>query len=407
MRVAYLINQYPKITHTFVRTEIAALEQLGMEIDRVAIRHADLPLLDAVDRQEGGRTRVVLDGGALGLGAALLRTIASRPRAFTRALRMALHLGWRSERGVLLHLVYLAEACVVLRWVTERRSGHVHATFGSNTATVALLCRALGGPPFSFTAHGPEELERAPLLSIPEKVEHAAFVVAVSEAGRVHLQQWCRPDLWDRIHVVRCGIDARFRDHVLTPVPSARRIVFVGRLCAEKAPLLLIDAVAQLNAVGESCDLTMIGDGPLRAAVESRITALCLRERVTLIGWAGGDDVRRHILAARALVLPSFAEGLPVVLMEALASGRPVICTPVGGVAELVESGVCGWVVPPGSIEALAAAISNVLNAAPADLEQMGRTGAARVARQHDPGVAARSLAALFATSATTGRSPH
>ena len=405
MRVAYVVNQYPKVTHTFVRTEIAAVEQAGVQVDRLAIRRADSPLLDPADRQEVARTRVVLDGGIAGLVAALLRTAASRPRALARALRMAVQIGWHSERGVVLHLAYLAEACVVLRWVTKWRVDHLHATFGGNPAAVALLCRFLGGPPYSFTAHGPEELDRPQLLGIREKVEHAAFVTVVSEAGRVHLQQWCRPETWERMHLVRCGIDARFSRHDPTPVPSARRIVYVGRLCLEKAPLLLVEAVARLNTAGEACDLVMVGNGPLYASVESRIAALGLAERVTLVGWASGDDVQRHILAARALVLPSFAEGLPVVLMEALALRRPVICTAVGGVAELVESGISGWLVPPGSVDALAGAIGKALNAPPVELDEMGRKGAARVAQQHDPAAAARTLAALFATSVAS--SPH
>lgn len=405
MRVVYVINQYPKITHTFVRTEIAALERTGVQVDRVAIRRSDVPVLDPADRQEIGRTRVVLDVGLIGLLAALLRSAVRRPGALARALRLALRMGWRSERGVAVHLAYLAEACVLLRWASESKADHVHAAFGSNPAAVALLCRLLGGPPYSFTAHGPEEFDDAERLSIADKIAPAAFVVAVSESGRAHLQKLCPSSTWDRIHVVRCGVDARFSASAATPVPSEPRIVYVGRLCREKAPVLLLEAVARLHAAGAACELVMVGDGPLRAEVESRIRDLELAGCVTLVGWASKDDVRRHILAARALVLPSLAEGLPVVLMEALALHRPVVCTTVGGVAELAQTGACGWVVPPGSVQALAAAIGKVLNAQPAELERMGQNGAARVAQQHDPATAARTLAALFAASAAAA--PH
>jgi len=404
VRVAYVINQYPKITHTFVRTEIAAVEQAGVQVDRVAIRRPDVPVLDAADRQEVGRTRVVLDVGLIGLLAALLRTAVLRPVALARALRLALRMGRRSERGVAVHLAYLAEACVLLRWVSEPAVDHMHAAFGSNPAAVALLCRVLGGPPYSFTAHGPEEFDDAEHLSLPDKIAQAAFVVAVSESGRAHLQTLCPPSMWDRLHVVRCGVDARFGAAAATPVPSERRVVYVGRLCREKAPELLLDAVARLHAAGEACELVMVGDGPLRAEVESRIRTLQLTGRVTLVGWASQDEVRRHVLAARALVLPSLAEGLPVVLMEALALHRPVVCTSVGGIAELAQTDACGWVVPPGSVQALAAAIGKVLNAEPAELERMGENGAARVAQQHDPATAARALAALFAASAAAAQ---
>jgi colanic acid/amylovoran biosynthesis glycosyltransferase len=220
--------------------------------------------------------------------------------------------------------------------------------------------------------------------------------VVVSEAGRAHLQQCCPPSTWDRMHVVRCTIDARFNAPDVAPVPADRRIVFVGRLCTEKAPLLLLEAVARLNAEGQACELTMIGDGPLRSALAERVRQLGLGARVRLLGWASADAVKRHIVEARALVLPSFAEGLPVVLMEALALRRPVVCTAVGGIAELVVDGDNGWLVPPGNLAALASAIAEVLNSAPADLQRMGDNGAQRVARQHDPQAAGRRLAALF-----------
>jgi glycosyltransferase involved in cell wall biosynthesis len=396
VRVAYLINEYPKVTHTFVRTEIAALEQAGVQVDRITIRPSRMSMPDAADQQEREKTRVILAVGVSGLLASLLRTAVTNPQRFARALRMAWQLGRQSARGVSYHLAYLAEACVLVRWFAAQPVDRLHAHFGTNPAAVALLSRLLGGPSYSFTVHGPEEFTDAPRLGLRDKVEHADFVVVVSEAGRANLQRLCPSHCWQRLHVVRCGIDARFQSRPPTPVPAARRIVFVGRLCAEKAPLLLLEAVARLRSAGEECELVMVGDGPLRAALEERLRALGLEKQVRLVGWASGDDVQQHILAARALVLPSFAEGLPVVLMEALALHRPVICTPVGGVAELLEDSVSGWLVPPGQVDALAAAIRAALSASPLELEQMGRRGAARVQQQHDAMASGRQLAALF-----------
>lgn len=396
MKVAYVINEYPKITHTFVRTEIAAVEQAGVSVERIAIRRAATPILDPADRAELSRTRVVLDGGLGGLAVAALRLAAREPRRFARALRVALRLGRRSPRGVAVHLAYLAEACVLTTWAMADGIEHVHATFGANPAAVALLGSLLGGPPYSFTAHGPEEFDCAEELSTREKVEGAAFIVVPSEAGRRALCGLCAPEHWDRVHVVRCGFDARFTA-APTPPPSAPRLAFVGRLCAEKAPLALIEAIAAVNRSGVACELVIVGDGPLRAEVESRIERLRLGECVRLVGWAGVEDVRRHLLASRALVLPSLAEGLPIVLMEAMALERPVICTPVGGIAELVENEVSGWLVPPGEGAALAAAVRAALSAEPEELLEMGRKGRARVLRQHDVLASGRALAALFA----------
>lgn len=397
VRVVSLVNEYPKVTHTFIRNEIAAVEQAGVQVEPVSIRRSDLPLLEPADRREALRTRVVLDVGITGLAAAVARTAATRPRRFLKALRTALRLGWQSQRGVPYHLAYLAEACVLLGWFAGR-ADHVHAHFGTNPATVALLWRWLGGPPYSFTAHGPEEFISTLADGIAEKAAQAAFVVAVSEAGRVHLQQICPPSYWDHLHVVRCGVDPRYQADPPTVVPEERRLAFVGRLCVEKAPLLLLEAVDRLRHEPDFT-LTMMGDGPLRPAAEELVRARGLTQRVRLLGWGSSDDVRRELLAARALVLPSFAEGLPVVLMEALALHRPVVATPVGGVVELVQHGVNGWVVPTGQVEALAETMRTVLNAAPSMLGEMGRCGAQRVRAQHDGLVEGRKLAALFRTS--------
>ncbi|MBI1817059.1 MAG: glycosyltransferase family 4 protein [Deltaproteobacteria bacterium] len=396
MKIAYLVNQYPMVTHTFIRREIAALERHEVEVVRVSLRPAGEEVCDAADHGEAARTRVVLARGVPALLATALRVAVERPAAFAAATTLAMRIGWTSDRGVIRHLAYVIEACTLLRWCAAAYVTHVHAHFGTNPAAVALLCRVLGGPPYSFTVHGPEEFERAPHLALADKVASAAFVITVSEFGRRELSRWCAPEHATRIHVVRCGLDAMFLSQVPTPVPRAPKLVCVGQLCHRKGQLQLLDAVARLASANEACDLVLVGDGPARHQIESRIHALGLRERVTLVGWATGAEVRQHIVGARALILPSLAEGLPVVLMEALAVGRPVICTDVAGVAELVETGTCGWLVSPGSVDALVTAMHAALRTPTEELEQMGRNGAARVARLHNAELAAVTLIGLL-----------
>jgi glycosyltransferase involved in cell wall biosynthesis len=165
----------------------------------------------------------------------------------------------------------------------------------------------------------------------------------------------------------------------------------------EKGHLVLLDAVAQLAAEGRRRELVLAGDGPLRPEIERAIDRRQLRDAVRMAGWLSAKEVREEILRSRALVLPSFAEGLPVVIMEALALGRPVIATAIAAVPELVEPGIGGWVVPAGSGEALAAALREALEAPVEALADMGKAGAAAVARRHDAAAEARKLAALFA----------
>ena len=396
LKIAYLVNQYPKVSHSFIRREILGLEACGLEVVRFSIRSCSTELVDAADKAELKKTQVVLEAGVLALLSGLLQAFLTRPVRLLLTVRLAIKLGWHSERGMLRHLVYLVEACLLLRWFREADISHVHVHFGTNSTTVALLCRVLGGPPYSFTVHGPEEFDKVAAIALPQKVERAAFVVAISNFGRSQLYRWCSPLHWPKVHVVHCGVDSEYLDSSLVPIPSDPKLVCVGRLCAEKGQLLLLEALGQLKQRGLACKLVLVGDGPLRGELEVTIARLDLHNHVEITGWADSAQVRQAILEARALVLPSFAEGLPVVIMEALALGRPVISTYVAGIPELVEPGVCGWLVPPGSIEALMTAIQSAMKASPATLAQLGSAGAKRVAEQHNVVIEVGKLKMLF-----------
>ncbi|MBI5071122.1 MAG: glycosyltransferase [Deltaproteobacteria bacterium] len=396
MKVAYLVNQYPRTSHSFIRREIRALEALGVEVLRFSVRPAGEEPASDEDLAEQALTRVVLRAGLLGhLGASAAR-LARQPLAFARALRLAVALGWRSDRGLLRHLVYLAEACVLARWLERAGAQHLHAHFGTNPAALAALCGELGAPRFSFTVHGPEEFDKPQFIGLREKVRRAAFVVAVSSFGKSQLFRWVRHADWPKVQVVRCGVGDELLRAPLTPVPQAPRLACVARLSEQKGHLLLLEAAGHLAREGIPFELVLAGDGPLRAPIEALVARLGLGAQVRLAGWMSGEEVRQLILSSRALVLPSFAEGLPVVVMEALALGRPVITSAVAGIPELVETGVTGWLVPAGSVEGLVRALREAVAAAPGRLEEMGRAGAALVAAHHDAGREAGRLKALF-----------
>ncbi|HEY9859547.1 MAG TPA: glycosyltransferase [Candidatus Obscuribacterales bacterium] len=396
MTIAYLVNQYPKVSHSFIRREIAGVEACGIRVARFSIRSCGSELVDEVDKRELEKTQVVLGIGKIGLLFALLRVAITRPARFLSAFWLMLQVGWHSERGVLRHFAYLAEACVLLRWFSDFGIAHVHAHFGTNSTTVAMLCRALGGPPYSFTVHGPEEFDKAEAIALTEKIKRSAFVVGVSSFGKSQLYRWCEHEQWSKIQVVHCGVDELFLTQAHIPVPDEPRLVCVGRLSEQKGHLLLLEAASRLAAEGLPFKLVLVGDGPLRPQIETLIARHGLQDHIEITGWASNNQVQQHILASRAMVLPSFAEGLPVVVMEALALGRPVISTYVAGIPELVEPGTCGWLVPPGSVESLTGAMRAALQWPVEKLEQMGRVGAERVAQQHDAAIEASKLAALF-----------
>lgn len=401
MRVAYLINQYPKISHSFIRREIHALERLGLEIDRIAIRGSVGEELDRFDAAEQRLTRYVLKGGSGALVVAFLAVLFRRPARLLSALGLAWTLSRRAERPLLVHLIYLAEACRIAEWVARDRVDHLHAHFGTNSAEVALLVHELGGPPWSFTVHGPEEFDKAPLIHMPEKLRRCAFVVPISSYGRSQLFRMLDRDSWHKVHVVHCGLEASFFAAAPPPPVATRRLVCVGRLCEQKGQLLLLEAARQLKLRELEFELVLVGDGEMRPDVDAFIARHGLEKQVRVTGWLFNEAVVEEIRAARALVLPSFAEGLPVVLMEAMALGRPVITTFVAGIPELVVSGTSGWLVPAGDVEALASAMRTCLETPVERLAAMGAAARERVAARHDAEREAAKLAQLFKASAS------
>lgn len=396
LRIAYFVNQYPMVSHSFIRREVLALERQGAEVLRIALRGWDSKTIGAEDAVEQVRTRYVLRDGPLALVWALAMALLRAPRRFLAAARLAGRMARRSERGLIYHLAYLAEACRILPWLSAAGASHVHAHFGTNSAEVVMLAHELGGPAYSFTAHGSETVDNAQLLGLGEKIGRAAFVVAVCSFGRSQLFRWVGHEHWRKIHVVHCGLERSFHDVPAVPLPDAPRIVCVGRLCNQKGQLLLIDAVRRLGDRGMRVELVLAGDGEMRTAIETLVAECGLRDQVRITGWIGSEQVRAEILAARALVLPSSSEGLPVVLMEAMALRRPVISTYVGGIPELVRPGENGWLVPAGSAEGLTNAIEDLLGRTREDLERMGEAAHRWVMQRHSIDIEAAKLKSLF-----------
>jgi colanic acid/amylovoran biosynthesis glycosyltransferase len=394
LKIAYFVNHYPKVSHSFIRREILALERLGFEVQRIALRGWDGPLPDQEDRREMERTRYVLRGGVLALLVPTLRILLGSPWRFFAAVHLAVKMARNSDRTLPYHLIYVAEACRILLWLKAFGARHIHAHFGTNSAEVSMLARALGGPPYSFTVHGPDEFMQP--IGLAEKIQRSAFVVAVSSFGRSQIYLRCRFDDWSKIKVVHCGLDRAFYDVARVPPPSAPRLVCVGRLCEAKGQMLLIEAMAKLISKFSALELVLAGDGPMRGQIERLIEKHGLGEHVRITGWISSEDVRREIIAARALVLPTFAEGLPVVIMESMALGRPVLATYIAGIPELVQPGENGWLFPAGSLEALVNAMDDCLRLPVAELQRLGDTAYCRVVARHAIDSEVKKLAAFF-----------
>lgn len=399
MHVAYLTPQYPKVSHTFVRREIHELERRGHRILRLSIRRPEAEVVDAADRAERERTLVVLAQPPGRLAAAFARVALTRPGRLLRALALSLRQGLAGGAGLVRHLAYLVEATFVLERLRAEGVEHVHVHFGTNAASVARLLRRLGGPPYSITVHGPDELDAPAAHALGAKIEESAFTIAISDFTAAQLRRWVAPEQWSKLRVVRCTVDERFFEAAEPVRDDAHGLVCVGRLSAQKGQLVLLDAFAELLRKRpdlEGARLVLAGDGEMRAQVEGRIAALGLAERVAITGWIDEARVREELRRARCLVLPSFAEGLPVVLMEALAMARPVISTWVAGIPELVVPGESGWLVPPANPVALAEAMAAALDAPAEQLHRMARAGARRVRERHAVATEGELLEALL-----------
>lgn len=396
MKIAYLINQYPKVSHSFIRREILALERQSVEVARFAVRGWDAEVTDPDDRTELEKTEYLLQGGVVPLIRAFFAQLFRSPGRLIAALASAWCLSKGADRPFAIHLVYLLEACFLYRKLRLANCSHVHAHFGTNSAEVALLASRLGEITFSFTVHGPEEFDKPESIKLGEKIKHARFVVAISSFGRSQLFRWVDSSVWPKVHVVHCGLERSFFEGNLTPAPDVARLVCVGRLCEQKGQLLLIQAMHVLQARGVSLELVLAGDGEMRAEVEAEIARHKLQSSVRITGWISSAQVREEILAARALVLPSFAEGLPVVIMEAMALQRPVLTTSIAGIPELVKSGETGWLFPAGDVETLADAMQASLRLPAEELQQMGQVAHRIVVQRHSIDTEAAKLHGLF-----------
>jgi colanic acid/amylovoran biosynthesis glycosyltransferase len=395
VRIAYLVNQYPQTSHSFIRREVLALERTGHHVDRFTLRASTASLPDPLDQHEQRHTRAVLSAGMIAIVWAMFTTCLSTPGRFLSTLMLTLRDGRRSDRGLVRHFICLGEACVLAKWLRQSGSEHLHSHFGTNSTTVAMLASSLGGVPFSFTVHGPEEFDRAPGLGISEKIARCKFVVAISAFGRGQLMRWSRSSDWNKIHIVRCGLDDLFLAEEPTPVSETARVVCVGRLVEQKAQLILVEAAAILRDRGVAIEVRLVGDGEMRPQIERAIEHFRLHEQVRILGWKSAADVRDEMRACRIVTQPSLAEGLPVAIMEALALARPVVTTQIAGIPELVDAG-CGWVVASGDAVALADALQAALECDSSTLTRLGSEGRRRVIERHHIDNEAARLAGLF-----------
>lgn len=396
-RIAYLTGEYPTVSHTFILREVLALRALGCDVLTCSVRRTNADQHRGPDEQEAARTTFhVLDAvRSPALLGALVWSLA-RPRRLARALGLAVATRPAGLKATVRQIAYMLEAMVLGRHLTREGVGHLHNHFAMSSSSVAMFAAELTGIPYSFTLHGPADFLDTGRWRLDEKIARARFIACISQFCRSQGMLFSDPAHWPRLHIVHCGVDPTRYQQASDDIRSAgRSVLFIGRLAAAKGVPVLLEAFAVLHATHPDARLTLVGDGPERAALEARTRALGLTGAVRFTGYLSQDEVAEELSQADLFALPSFAEGVPVVLMEAMTSGLPVLATRIAGIPELVEDGLSGRIVAPGDADAFAAAMIDLL-ADPARAREMGRSGRAKVAAEFDVAIEVGKLACLL-----------
>ncbi len=406
LRVGYILTHYPRLAQTFIASEMAAVERIGVTILPFAMN----PPTASEQAVAGAQQRIAQTtylkpqmGRAI---AALARQLLRHPISAGRVVAMALASAGGSPARLVRRSAHLLQAALVAQEARRERVDYLHAQFGLAPATIAWLAAAFGAAarrrlPFGFTIHGFHDFVDAAESRLDLKARDAAQVLCVSDFTRSQLCLLTDPGLWPRFHVARCGVDLAAFPYRQPPEQGGLPTVLaVGRLSAEKGFDVLIEALAQLNRLGAPQRLTLVGDGPLRASLEAAAGSAGVAELVEFAGELPPTEVRAHLERADLFCLPSFSEGLPISIMEAMAVGVPVVTTWIAGIPELAEAGVTALTVPPSRADSLAEAMRRLADDAPLRL-RLSLAARARVEEQHDQDRCGAIIARHFKTAAS------
>jgi glycosyltransferase involved in cell wall biosynthesis len=403
IRLAYLTSQYPAASHTFIRREVEALREIGWSIDTFSVRRPGADeTASAADKAEADGTYYLLNQSPGAFLAAHLATLFGQPGRYLSTLKLAFGHRPPGARGLFLGLAHFAESVLLAREMKRRRITQLHNHFANSAATVGLLASRLLGIRWSFTMHGISETDYPAGLMLGRKIEAAEFVACVSWFGRAQGMRLVRADQWRKMHVIRCGLPFDRIPSKGTAEANARTIICVGRLSPEKGQAGLLQAFAQLREKHTGLRLKLVGDGPDRGSLEALAQEMRIADAVTFAGRLPEGETLAEIACADLLVLSSFLEGLPIVLMEAMAVGIPVIASRVAGIPELVEDAETGLLFTPSNWDELASRVDRLLGNE--DLRaRLAEKARAKVASEFDTRTSAEQLARLFSPTGGTG----
>ncbi len=397
LKVAYLTSVYPALSHTFILREIDAMEARGHEVHRLSVRKPGNPQSLGEREQQEMQTTTYLLASLKSLSA--VGTIAgygiSHPKAAFKMLGRAFTAFRKNPAKPIQAVAYLFEAIWLAAWLRARGITHVHNHFGNAAGTVAWIAAADETIDFSLSIHGPDIFYEVEAAALPEKLADATFTRAISHFCRSQLCLYTDPTTWDKMHIVRCGVNPQTFAPRPHPGNTRPRVLCVGRLVPAKGQHILVDASLKLKAQGVDHELVLIGAGPDLDNLQRIVDENQAGDWITLTGGCPQEQVRKLYQTANLLVLPSFAEGIPVVLMEAMASEIPVISTPVAGISELIRHEKTGLMAQPSSVENLALQIRTFLHN-PEFAEACGKAGRNTILDLYNLDINGPQMANLF-----------
>lgn len=409
MRIAYVMTHYPYPSQTFLMEEIAGVQGEQFEIIPIVINPVgENDLMTAEHHHEHART-VYVKGLSKGkILSALGRWWVRHPLRMARLSFDVARSGGLDLKLVAWRSFHLIEGLLVWDYCARHDVRHIHAQFGGLPAAVAMYAAEVGrsvarrpNVTWSYTVHGFHDFVNEHEIRLDVKTHSASFVVGISDFTTSQLMRIADPSDWPKIAVVRCGIALdRFPARQPLAPTDVRTIVTVGRLSAEKGHIVLLQAMRLLADEGLRLQLRLIGSGPYQPEIETEIERLKLTDSVKLLGMRSPSDVSDELRRADAFCLPSFAEGVPISIMEAMAMGVPVISTSVGGIPELLTNGVTGWCVSPGRVDQLATALRDATTYG-ANVDAILAGARQRIETLHDATHTALNMRELFARHIT------
>ena len=399
IRIAYLVSMYPAVSHTFILREVQKLRAANFEIHTASINPLDRAagLMTVEEQDEAAATYYVKSDGIRGAIVAHWAAILNSPWSYLKGLWFALRLAGSDPRRLLLFACYFVEAVMLGRWMQSRGLRHLHVHFANAASTVGLIASRTFPIEFSLTVHGPNEFYDSFGLKLSEKMAGALFACCVGQFARSQLMRLSPPLEWGKFEIGPLGVDPQlFKPGPFRSSPHTFEILCVGRLVPDKGQYILLAAINRLIKSYPNIRLRLVGDGPDRDGLALMIAGNGLSEYVTLEGSVNQDRIRDYYDQADIFVLASFAEGVPVVLMEAMAMQIPCISTFVAGIPELIRNGIDGILVAPSDDRDLAGAIQQLVDD-PDLRRRLGVAGRARVIERYDLDRSVAQLARIFA----------